>query len=215
MADVLTAALLIIAVGAAVAYAVLFLPPQASWPRSILKTLPLACGALVALQLGAPLLLFAGMALSAAGDFALSRDGEKWFLAGLGAFLAAHLAYIALFATLAEGDWGRARWFGTAALAVYGAVYLALIWRRLGDMRWAVAGYVATILGMGVAAIATGDLFLILGAVLFIASDSILALEMFVFADRRRRWTASAIWETYIAAQFAIALPFLAERFPI
>jgi len=215
MEEMVSAALLIIAVGAATIYAIFFLTPQVSWPRSILKTLPLGCAALLAALLGAPFLLITGMGLSAIGDFALSRDGERSFIAGLVAFLAAHLAYIALFFSVADdAPWGMAASLSVAALGLYGVIYLALIWRRLGEMRIPVAAYVATILGMGVAAIAAGDLFLIIGAIMFIASDSILALEMFVFTDKRRSWTAPTIWETYIGAQFAIALPFLGELIP-
>ena len=54
-------------------------------------------------------------------------------------------------------------------------------------------------------------MFAILGAVLFIVSDSLLALEMFVMKNRPK-WIAPAVWETYVAAQAAIALPFLGDK---
>jgi uncharacterized membrane protein YhhN len=209
----ISAALFVVAIAAAMIYAIFYLAPETSWPRSIIKTVPLTCAAAMAVLLDAPPLLIGGLALSAVGDFALSRDGERWFIAGLVAFLAAHVAYIALFLGFADLDgWSVGSWIGAIALIAFGAVYLGLIWRRLGDMRFPVAAYVTVIVGMGVAAIALGGPFVILGSVLFIVSDSLLALEMFVLKDRRG-WIAYAVWETYIAAQAAIALPFLAQMY--
>ncbi len=54
----------------AVAYFPLTRRPQ-SWPRSIVKTVPLVLFAVAAALTGAPWLLVAGLALSALGDFAL------------------------------------------------------------------------------------------------------------------------------------------------
>ena len=209
-----TAVLFAIVVAAAMIHAIFFLAPEPSWPRTINKTIPLVAGAGMAAHLGAPALLIGAMGLSAAGDFALSREGEKrWFIAGLIAFLAAHLGYIALFLDLSGLQaWGATQFLAGAAFVAYGIVYLALLWKRLGDMRVPVAAYVAVILCMGLAALTLGDPFIIAGAVLFIVSDSLLAAEMFVI-EERRGWIAYVIWETYIAAQAAIALPFLAQMY--
>ena len=83
--------------------AVMYLPRTGSrirMARSIRKSLPVALFAMAAVAEGAPVLLIAALALSAVGDFALSRPGSKAFLIGMIAFAAAHLAYIIVMVTL-------------------------------------------------------------------------------------------------------------------
>ena len=57
---------------------------------------------------------------SAAGDFLLSRPGQKMFLAGMVAFAAGHLAYIA-------GFWTRASELGFAAVGTVQVPMLAAL----------------------------------------------------------------------------------------
>lgn len=65
-----------------------------------------------------------GLVLSWFGDLFLIGDGSRWFLAGLVAFLAAHIAYIGAFAGRGLAD----RWL-FAALAPVAVVSLgAVIW---------------------------------------------------------------------------------------
>ncbi|TIS81761.1 MAG: lysoplasmalogenase, partial [Mesorhizobium sp.] len=88
--------------------------------RSAAKTLAVALLAALAVMQGSPPLLVAALALSAAGDAFLSQDGEKAFLAGLASFLAAHVAYVALFLN-AGGGIGlltAESWRGAIALAL-------------------------------------------------------------------------------------------------
>ena len=63
----------------------------------------------------------------------------------------------------------------------------------------------------GVAALTLDNLFVIAGAVLFIASDAILAAEKFLMASLspRRRPARIAVWLLYYAAQALITLGFL------
>ena len=80
--------------GLAVAYGMAHAGEPASWAGSALKTgsvLALAAGGLAT---GVPGLIVAGLFLGAAGDFCLSRPGDRWFLAGMAAFGAGHLAYV-------------------------------------------------------------------------------------------------------------------------
>ncbi len=185
-----------------------------SWRRSVVKTLPLAALAWLSFTEGGPSLLTAALALSALGDLALAQeDDDRFFLAGLGAFLAAHIAYVALFAT---GSAGLAiltaePWRLAAALAIctFGIVMLARLWPALdAAMRPAVLAYMLAIVAMGVAAFTTQSPAVMVGAVLFIASDAILATERFLLAPDapQRTVTGPAIWITYIAAQIAIML---------
>ncbi|UCI30199.1 lysoplasmalogenase [Mesorhizobium sp. B4-1-4] len=184
--------------------------------RSAAKTLAVAMLAVLAAMQGGPLLLVAALALSAVGDAFLSRDGEKPFLGGLASFLVAHIVYIVLFLRSGGGldVLGAESWRGATALAmaVFAIVMLAALWRRVGPgLRLPIAVYVVAILAMGMAALTTGNAWVIGGAVLFMASDGLLATEKFLVAaiSPHRAWMRFAVWALYYAAQLAITLGFL------
>lgn len=187
----------------AVVYAATLLRARPSMSRTVLKTAPVAVLALGAWAAGGPALLVAALALSALGDACLSRDGERWFLAGLTAFLLAQLAYIPLL----WSGWPDEplRLAGMAGAAVFAFAMARWLWPHLGPLRPAVAVYMAVILTMGAAAMTAAPV-LIAGAVLFAASDAVLAAETFVWRAAPRRWTAPAIWSTYFAAQALLAV---------
>ena len=184
--------------------------------RSAAKTLAVAMLAVLAALQGGPLLLVAALALSAVGDAFLSRDGEKAFLGGLASFLVAHIVYVALFLRSGGGLGllGAESWRGAIALAmaVFAIVMLAALWRRVGpSLRVPIAVYVAAILAMGMSALTTSNVWLIGGAVLFMASDGLLATEKFLVAaiSPHRVWMRFAVWALYYAAQLGITLGFL------
>ena len=184
--------------------------------RSAAKTLAVAMLAVLAALQGGPLLLVAALALSAVGDAFLSRDGEKAFLGGLASFLVAHIVYVALFLRSGGGLGllGAESWRGAIALAmaVFAIVMLAALWRRVGPgLRVPIAVYVAAILAMGMSALTTSHVWLIGGAVLFMASDGLLATEKFLVAaiSPHRIWMRFAVWALYYAAQLGITLGFL------
>ncbi|PBC11011.1 lysoplasmalogenase family protein [Mesorhizobium sp. WSM3859] len=200
---------------AAVIYAfALDMPPK--WTRTAAKTLAVALLAVLAAMQGGPPLLVAALALSAAGDAFLSRDGEKPFLGGLASFLAGHVAYVALFAQSGGGlgllsaeSWRAAI---ALAMAAFSVVMLAALWRRVGpQLRIPIAVYVAAILAMGISALTTGSAWVIAGAVLFIASDGLLASERFLLAaiSPHRVWMRYTVWVLYYAAQLTVTLGFL------
>lgn len=199
--------------------AALYLPVQGRAPslrRSCVKTASTALLAALAFMQGGPWLLVAALALSAAGDFFLSRDGETPFLAGLASFLAAHIAYVALFLSAGGGMdvlTGQPWRLGLAALAAIGAV---LLLRRLlpaagPQMRVPVAFYTAAILAMLLAAAAVPAPIILIGAILFVASDSLLAIGRFLLPANApgQRPTGAAVWVLYYLAQAAITLGFL------
>ncbi len=199
--------------------AVLYLPVQGREPslrRSFVKTVSTALLAVLAYIEGGPLLLVVALALSFAGDFFLSRDGEKPFLAGLTSFLAAHLVYVPLFLSVGGGTdmllWQPWR-IGLAVLAILGA---GLLLRRLlpaagTQMRVPVAVYTAAILAMLLAAATVPSPVILIGAVLFVLSDSLLAIGRFLLPEGspRQRPTGAAVWVFYYLAQMAITLGFL------
>jgi len=90
---------------------------------------------------------------------------------------------------------------------------LTRLWPALDTaMRLPVLAYMLAIVAMGIAAFTTQSLAVMAGAVLFLASDAILATERFLLAPdaAQRTITGPAIWITYIAAQIAITLGVLA-----
>ena len=207
-------ATLLFSLAAAIVYG-LILNTRETLLRSAVKMLAVALLAALAAIQGGPLLLVAALALSALGDAFLSRDGDKAFLGGLASFLAAHLAYIALFCLGGAGLemlWQPWRAVIAVAMAVFAVSMLVMLWRRVAtDLRLPVAAYVAAILGMGVSALTLDNVWIIVGAVLFMASDGLLAAEKFIVAaiSPHREWMRYAVWALYYAAQLSITLGFL------
>lgn len=116
-----------------------------------------------------------GLGLSLIGDIALAWPGDQ-FVAGLAAFLFAHLAY--LWAYL-----GRTREAAPGALLLAitcGAGLFALLaWNGLGELLLPVALYALAISAMLWRALACGGLAAI-GAASFVLSDSLIGIDRFV-----------------------------------
>ncbi len=152
-------------------------------------------------------MIVAGLVCSLAGDVFLMLPSDK-FIAGLLSFLIAHLCYIAAFVFAGE----RTAVYAWAAppLLLYGGLMLWRLWPVLGRMRGPVIIYMLVILLMGLAALSryvetkqNGSLLAALGAFIFIASDSILAVDKF---RGRFRLAQLLILSTYFTAQWLIAL---------
>lgn len=144
--------------------------------------------------------MLVGLVLSLAGDIFLMLD-ERWFVAGLGSFLLGHVAYV-VGLQLAPTS--------TAATLIGLAVVLvaiATIGRRIvttvgsGDQRemaGPVLAYLVVISAMVVSAFGTEDLWAVVGATLFYASDATLAWNRFVAP---RRFGPLAVMVTYHLGQ--------------
>ncbi len=147
----------------------------------------------------------AGLVLSLVGDVVLLGD-DAWFVAGLGAFLAGHLAYIAGFVVAPSWRWG---YLALAALPV--AALVATAGRRIiagaaaRDSRLAgpVVAYLVIISAMLLAAAAAGNAWAVIGAALFVVSDTILGWNRFVGPSAL---AAPAIMITYHLAQAALVI---------
>ena len=155
-------------------------------------------------------LVLTGLILCLIGDvcliFILSR---KVFTAGLAAFLAGHVMYVAAFVAL--GVAGPLVW--TAALIGLGLSTCVFLWLRphLGDMRIPVTAYIVIITAMVICAAAfmnnpgldpNARALVFGGALLFYVSDIFVARQRFVtkaFANR------AAGLPLYYAGQFMIA----------
>ena len=202
-AKMLNTAIFITGVCVALPYLVLT-NKSVSWPRSIVKTIPVTVFALVAYLETAPMLLVVAFILSAVGDLSLSRPGTKWFLAGMIAFALAHLGFIGVM--LASGAvLQQASGLLIAAMLILGAS--TEIWLRphTAELKWPVRGYVIIILAMGLTAAGLPDdrQLAFWGAMLFVISDLILSIEIFVLPDdhKMRKIAAWDVWVCYIAAQ--------------
>ena len=138
-----------------------------------------------------------GLLLSAAGDAFLLSDARRAFLAGLSAFLLAHLAYAAAFAPVA-----RPALPVLAAIALATAAVLAWLWPRLGAMRLPVAGYALAIGLMLWLASGVDRPFVPAGALLFWLSDLLVAKRRFGPASPLDRAVG---WPLYFAGQYLLA----------
>lgn len=155
-----------------------------------------------------------GLGLGTIGDFALSRRGQAAFLAGMAAFALGHLCYAAAFwgaaGALTVGHWAMLA--ALLAVLVSTEVWLA---PRTGALRWPVRGYVVVIGLMAAVAIALAPAAgrgVIWGGVgLFVASDLMLALRLFVVTDPvRQRALSLVLWPAYWLGQALILLGSLA-----
>lgn len=195
---------------ASLAYGVYFCRQPPSPLKTLVKTVAVGCLALLAFVLGGPLLLVLALGLSALGDYFISRAGDNSFLAGMAAFLLAHLAYIGLFLSYGAVDRIVDRWQWALLLSLLAAGLLWLIWRGLGRFRGPVIIYTLVIACMGLSAFGLpatgGPLFMLTGACLFILSDAVLAVEKFASPQQGRAALAHAVWSFYWLAQVMILL---------
>jgi len=148
--------------------------------------------------------IIVGLLFSLAGDVFLMLPSDR-FIAGLVSFLIAHLCYIAAFTS------GTGFGFSWRLLpcAIYGLFIFSILAPHLGKMRLPVLVYMVVILAMAWQAWErwhqagqSAALLAFLGAVLFVVSDSALAVNRF----RGHYKSAQAlILSTYFAAQWLIA----------
>jgi uncharacterized membrane protein YhhN len=157
-------------------------------------------------------LLGGALALSSLGDFLLgvrrlgSLNGESLFLLGLGSFLIAHLVYIALFRKYQALVWWNpspARVWGVLAILVALGSMLRILRQSFGSMLIPVVVYSLVLSCMGISAMLAdlGTPLAGFGALLFIASDAMIAISRFrgPFPGNEQ-----FIWITYYSAQFLI-----------
>ena len=175
----------------------------------ILKPLVMVFLIAVALSLNpssdfARVMLIIGLVLSMVGDVCLMLPKDM-FVAGLGAFLVAHVFYVA--ALLALGITFGGFLFGVILMTVVVVVIGRKIVQgaALADKALAgpVAAYMAVISLMVASAIGTGQFFAIAGALLFAASDSVLGWTRFLKDFPRSRMI---VMVTYHLGQAGLVL---------
>jgi uncharacterized membrane protein YhhN len=127
-----------------------------------------------------------------------------WFMAGLITFFIGHLFYILAFKSASRK---RVPIWAAVLLVLYGAamaIWIAGSQFAVGEsiLGAAIIAYIAVILTMGWMAIRTRMPLAITGALLFMFSDSVLAIDRFVLEIPYRD---AFVMVTYYAAQVFIA----------
>ncbi|HYQ24432.1 lysoplasmalogenase [Stenotrophomonas sp.] len=154
-----------------------------------------------------------GMLLSCAGDIALMLPVDA-FVPGLVAFLLAHVCYIVAFRAGLRAGRGLVAAF--VLLGAFATLNVMGLWPHLpAPMRMPVLAYVVVLASMAVLALARAwarpqapapescsARWAAVGAVLFVASDSLLAWDRFAGG---LPLASLLVLSTYYAAQYAIA----------
>jgi uncharacterized membrane protein YhhN len=170
------------------------------------KALPIFILLFVALiKLTGPtrILIIAALFLSATGDILLALDLQQGFIYGLLAFAFAHLFYTACF--YRWHNWQKHyRWL-FVGLALHLTVMLYFILPASGQLRIPVIIYMAVIAAMTCSAVMvkTATRYILFGAVLFVTSDSLLAINKFLFA---LPYENVLIMSSYYAAQYFLII---------
>ena len=158
--------------------------------------------------------LIAALVLSLIGDVFLMLPGRQpdssgpdTFVAGLVAFLLAHVAYIVAFVIDGVG------WEWALVGVVVMLLHLSTLGRRVAvatravepAMTAPVLAYMLVISVMVVVAFGTGDPWAMAGAALFAGSDTLIAWDRFVKSER---WIPLAIIVSYHVAQVLLVVSF-------
>jgi uncharacterized membrane protein YhhN len=195
--------------------AVYFMTVPLPFPgRFVVKGLAIATLAAVA-WVGSARMLWLALVASTVGDVLLDLDPARLFVPGLCAFLAAHLVYVGIFAP---------RWPIPLRISVPRLILFPVIiayaagfafWLApellLTKMTLPVTLYICVITTMVITAVgARLPLYVPIGALLFLISDSLLAIVKFNKASFALR--DYLVWATYYAAQYFIATGILKQK---
>jgi len=150
--------------------------------------------------------ILAGLGFSLVGDIFLMLPLKR-VIAGLVSFLVAHLCYIVAFSA---GIHLSVSGFLLALFLLYVIIMFAVLFPHLGKMKLPVLVYELVIVMMAWRAVErwvqigdAGALLALAGALLFVISDSVWAINRFV---RRYKSAQALILSSYFCAQWLIAL---------
>jgi len=135
------------------------------------------------------------------------------FVYGLGAFLLVHLTYVLLFVRNRPRPLaiGAAQAVPVVLVLLYSVGVSSWLLPSFGSLTIPVAIYMCAITAMVVTAILArfSNPWVACGAILFLISDSLLAINKFKTPVPYRDYL---VWSTYYAGQYAIATGFLMEK---
>jgi len=203
--------LLAVAVAGLWAYRLATGPPTGIWLAAKAAFAPLlAIAAFARRDAVDRALLGTALVAHGAGDLLL----EVRFVAGVVAFLLGQLLYVAIFwrrRRPVEEIGGGAR-IGAGVVALVGALFLGMLAPRLaGALAIVVPVYAVSLLAMATTALwsGRGQPWVGLGGLLFVASDALLAMELFLGGMTPGRLL---VWPLYATAQLLIVLGWLGGR---
>ena len=149
-------------------------------------------------------LFLAGLVLSFFGDlFLLFQWG---FLPGLGSFLLAHVFYIISFRKKTQNSIWR---FWPIILGLFATTLLVFLFPYLKEMKIPVIIYAVVIATMMYNALKTHNRNLIIGALLFLISDTLLSINLFL---QPLMILNLLVMITYIAAQWFLVKGMISEE---
>ncbi|EAQ99719.1 lysoplasmalogenase [Maribacter sp. HTCC2170] len=164
------------------------------------------------------MLMLAALFFSWLGDVMLMYDhiSGSYFVLGLVFFLVAHILYIILFLQ----NWNRTNsnsfFVVFLLLLIYGGFLFFQMKDNLGKLQIPVAVYIIVILSMAITAFRRKEMvnrksfvLVLLGALLFITSDSLLAINKFM---TNLAYSNILVMATYAAAQYLIVKGILHQK---
>ena len=156
-----------------------------------------------------------GLFFSFLGDVFLLFNGANFFMFGLGAFLLAHVIYIKITVGFLENDLTMKMITSALPFVLFFAGIFYLIYNGLGEMMFPVIVYGITISTFGAVTLlnyrtekSTENTWLLLGAIIFIISDSMIAVNKFYASEEI---FGVVIMVTYIVAQYLICKAMIAK----
>jgi uncharacterized membrane protein YhhN len=162
--------------------------------------------------------MFAGLFFSWIGDVLLEipGGGEIMFMAGLGGFLLSLLMYaFVFFTTPGINEVFHRRFYLLIPVLLYGIAMGLYLNKYLGEMRLPVIVYETAMITMLAGAVSRigkvnriSYIMVLAGAILFIISDSVLAVNKFV---QPISLSTLVIMGTYIAAQWLITVGYIKQ----
>lgn len=182
--------------------------------KTMVKTLATGLLALAAVSLGADYWLIAGLVACALGDYFLSKDTDRTMMLAMIAFGGAHIIFAILFLGAGNGlaipAVGSGAFWAMIGLLLLAVLMFLALWPKAGALRLPVTLYIPLITAMGLAALTMpfeGRLqAAIIGAGLFILSDVLISLQLFVLkpAQSAHEGLSRTIWSTYWIGLFMI-----------
>jgi uncharacterized membrane protein YhhN len=172
----------------------------------LLKIIPIAilvAGVLKAESSSIRTILLLALLFSGCGDLLLAFDE---FIFGVAAFLLAQLSYAVLFRHYWQGF--LSRWPLSVLLIMYILIMVWLLIPNLGNLQLPVIAYLLSIAAMGLLALHSSlpMRWAVLGAILFIISDSFIAINKFI---NPLPYESYWIMSTYYGAQLMLVSGFL------
>ena len=156
-----------------------------------------------------------GIIFSMFGDILLMFKGEDFFLFGLVSFLIAHIFYIIWFVKYPGFKDGAIaqKPIKSIPFLLYLIAIVSTLWGNLGDMKMPVIVYSTVITFMAICAAnmknrVNPEAFIpvVGGAILFVISDSIIAISKFNSTDFPENVNRTMIMSSYIAGQYLLAI---------